>query len=208
MRVLARYMVLSMLSGLVACATDRAPTTADASLDALTQREPSAQRQRAMRRLQLATAYFEQGQHEVAKREVRAAIDLDPQYAQSFNLLGLIHQRLQSPSLAQQSFDQALNLAATDEPAEQASIQHNYGWWLCEQAQYTQGQAMLQRALAQPGYRQAVNTWLVLGDCQQRAGQLLQARQSWQHALSLEPHNPWLKQRLSSPEMQKSIPSS
>ena len=213
MRRACLFVLASSVMGLMACTGGHPPATSQASLtslDALTQREPSAQRQRAMRRLQLASAYFEQGQHDVALKEVRAAIELDPSFAQSYNLLGLIHQRLNAPQPAQSSFDQALALAsASGEPAaELASVAHNYGWFLCEQNQYDSGQAMLQRALAQPGYRQVVSTWLVLGDCQRRAGQLVQAEQSWRHALSIEPHNPWLRQRLSLPEMQKSTPQS
>ena len=163
-----------------------------------------------MQRLQLAAAYFEQGQHEVAEQEARAAMDLDPSYAPSHNMLGLIHQRLQSPEWAKQNFEQALTLASKpgQSTADLASIQHNYGWFLCEQGQHAQGQTLLQHALSQPGYRQAVTTWVVLGDCQQRAGQQAQAQQSWQHALTLEPNNAWLKQRLASPEMQKFVPKS
>ena len=213
MRRVCRLVMACSVMGLLACAGAHGPAASQASLtslDALTQPEPSAQRQRAMRRLQLASAYFEQGQHDVALKEVRAAIELDPSFAQSYNLLGLIHQRLNAPQSAKSSFDQAMALVSApgESASELASVAHNYGWFLCEQNQYDSGQAMLQRALAQPGYRQVVSTWLVLGDCQRRAGQLVQAEQSWRHALSIEPHNPWLKQRLSLPEMQKSTPQS
>ena len=196
-----RALMVAFALTLTACTNNRNVASSDLRLDALTEREPDAQRQRAMRRLQLASVYFEQGQHEVAKQEVRAALEIDPAYAQSFNLLGLIHQRQNAPELAQQSFDQALRLAAADGRAQWARVQHNYGWFLCERAQFAQGQSALQQALAQPGYPEAVKSWLVLGDCQQRAGQLDQAQHSWRQAQALEPHNPWIKQRLTQPEM-------
>ena len=117
-------------------------------LDTLTQSEPDSTRQRAMRRLSLASAYFEQNQNEVAQQEVRAALQIDPNYADAYSLLGLIHQRANAPVLAQQSFEQALQLASQSpvRSAELGAIQHNYGWFLCEQNQFPEAQLQLERA--------------------------------------------------------------
>lgn len=140
-------------------------------LDALTQAQPSATRERAMRRLSLATAYYEQNQTEVAQQEVRAALQIDPQFAEAYSLLGLIHQRDNAPKLAQQSFEQALKLASEPPvyPAELGAIQHNYGWFLCEQNQFVQAQAQFANALSQPNYRYADKTTKAVALCQQRA---------------------------------------
>jgi len=140
-------------------------------LDALTQAEPSATRERAMRRLSLATAYYEHNQIDVAQQEVRAALQIDPQFADAYSLLGLIHQRNNAPQLAQQSFEQALQLALMPpaRPAELAAIQHNYGWFLCEQNQFTQAQTQFANALSQPSYRYADKTTKAVALCQQRA---------------------------------------
>ena len=140
-------------------------------LDALTQAQPSATRERAMRRLSLATAYYEQNQTEVAQQEVRAALQIDPQFAEAYSLLGLIHQRENTPKLAQQSFEQALQLALMPpaRPAELAAIQHNYGWFLCEQNQFPQAQTQFANALSQPSYRYADKTTKAVALCQQRA---------------------------------------
>jgi Tfp pilus assembly protein PilF len=121
--------LLAALCGLSACSSS-AP-----QLDTLTQAEPDSTRQRAMRRLSLATAYYEQNQNEVAQQEVRAALQIDPNYAEAYSLLGLIHQRHKATVLAQQSFEQAMALASKPpvRTAELAAIQHNYGWFLCEQ---------------------------------------------------------------------------
>jgi type IV pilus assembly protein PilF len=165
--------------------------------------EPSAARQKAWRRLQLASAYFEQGQSDVALQEVGAALRIDPSDPQAFNLLGLIHQQRHASELAAQSFQQALRLATAEKNNATllASVSHNYGWLLCEQANYAQGQSTLQHALqlADRDRNQSVRTWLVLGDCQRRAGLTEQAQQSWRQALAIEPHNPWLLKRLNAP---------
>ena len=165
-RVVACFaLLLAAACGLTACSMT-AP-----QLDTLTHAEPDSTRQRAMRRLSLASAYYEQNQNEVAQQEVRAALQIDPNYADAYSLLGLIHQRAKAPALAQQSFEQALQL--TSQPpvraAELGAIQHNYGWFLCEQNQFVQAQAQFANALSQPNYRYADKTTKAVALCQQRA---------------------------------------
>ncbi len=142
-------------------------------LDTLTQAEPDSTRQRAMRRLSLASAYYEQNQNDVAQQEVRAALQIDPNYADAYSLLGLIHQRTNAPVLAQQSFQKALQLAsqAPVRSAELGAIQHNYAWFLCEQNRFDQAQDQFAQALSQPGYASADKTNKAIAFCKQRAAQ-------------------------------------
>jgi type IV pilus assembly protein PilF len=144
-------------------------------LDALTQVEPDSTRQRAMRRLSLASAYYEQNQNDVAQQEVRAALQIDPNFADAYSLLGLIHQRANAPVLAQQSFEQALQLAsqAPLRAAEWGAIQHNYGWFLCEQNRFPEAQTQFERAVSQPGYASADKTNKAIAFCKQRATQMV-----------------------------------
>jgi type IV pilus assembly protein PilF len=181
--------------GLQACQSSLHNTRA-AHLDTLTSPEPDAQRQRAMRRLALAAAYFEQNQSEAALQEARAALQIDPVYAQAFSLIGLIHQRDNSPALAQSSFEQALQLAAQAPAADLAEVQHNYGWFLCQQNRFEDAQAQLMQAVPQPGYRQVAKSWMALGLCQLRAADKPQARRSFEAALLLEPENPLARYQL------------
>jgi len=158
-------MACMALLGLSACGT------LTSQLDTLTQAEPDRTRQRAMRRLSLASAYYEQGQNEVAQQEVRAALQIDPQLADAYSLLGLIHQRANAPVLAEQSFEQALQLASTPpaRSAELAAIQHNYAWFLCQQNRFVEAQAQFDRAVFQPGYGQVDKTSKAIRFCQARA---------------------------------------
>ena len=162
------------LLGLNAC------STAAPQLDMLTQAEPDSTRQRAMRRLSLASAYYEQGQNEVAQQEVRAALQIDPQFADAYSLLGLIHQRDKVPTLAEQSFQQALQLASVPpvNAADLAAIQHNYGWFLCEQNRFPQAQMQFNNAVSQPGYRQTGKTLKAIEFCQARAAAQTDVRKS------------------------------
>jgi len=177
-------------------------------LDTLTTPPPDTVRQRATRRLGLATAYFEQGQTTVAQQEVRAALQIDPNYAEAYSLLGLIHQRENAPVLAAQSFEQALQLAATPplRSSELASVQHNYGWFLCQQNNFAQAQTQFARALSHAGYTAAAKTWTTSALCQLRAGQRVEARNSFQQALALEPSNALVRYQLAELDFQDGNP--
>jgi type IV pilus assembly protein PilF len=168
------WLVLATLVGLSAC------TIATPHLDTLTQPEPDNTRQRAMRRLSLASAYYEQNQNDVAQQEVRAALQIDPKFAEAYSLLGLIHQREKAPALAQASFEQAIVLASRPpvHGAELAAIQHNYGWFLCEQNQFAAAQTQFNRALAESSYRQADKTRQAMGLCKDRAAFTTDTRKS------------------------------
>ena len=148
-------------------------------LDTLTQAEPDSTRQRAMRRLSLASAYYEQNQNAVAQQEVRAALQIDPNYAEAYSLLGLIHQRDKAPVLAQSSFEQAIALASKQpmRSAELAAIQHNFGWFLCEQNRFSEAQVQFDLALAQPSYRQADKTRQAMALCKARSSLATDQRQ-------------------------------
>ena len=169
----SRWLGVLFSCGLTACTLSVSP------LDTLTQAPPDSTRARAMRRLNLASAYYEQNQNEVARQEVRAALQIDPQFAQAYSLLGLIHQRAQAPALAQQSFEQALLLAAEPlgVPSELAAIQHNYGWFLCEQKRFAEAQTQFDRALSQPLYAEASKTSQAVEFCQARAAAMLSMRE-------------------------------
>ncbi len=151
---------------LVACGASKS------TLDTLTHPELDTTQQRALLRLNLASAYFEQGQNSVAQQEVRAALKIDPTSAQAYSLLGLIHQRDNAPQLAQQSFEQALALASTAPVRgdQLGSIEHNYAWFLCQQNRFADAQVHFDKALAQASYRQADKTQKAIGFCQARAG--------------------------------------
>ena len=166
-------LLLAAVTGLSAC------SSAAPQLDTLTHAEPDSTRQRATRRLSLASAYYEQNQNDVALQEVRAALQIDPSYSDAYSLLGLIHQRDKASLLAQQSFEQAIVLASKPpvRAAELAAIQHNYGWFLCEQNRFAEAQAQFDLALAQPSYRQADKTHQAIALCKARASLSTDARQ-------------------------------
>ena len=184
--VLVFSLLLLQLQG---CSTH---TMSQAEVDRLTQPEPDSVRQRAIRRITLASAYFAQEQMDAAMQETRAALQIDPDFAQAYSLLGLIHQRNNAMDLAQQSFETAIRLTARVATSgdEKGAVLHNYGWFLCQQGKYASAQYQFAMAISQPGYRQLGQTWLVNGVCQVRAKQPVQARNSFEKALGFAPNDP------------------
>jgi len=184
---------------LAGCAAPPPPPSA-ATLDLLTVPKPQGPRAQAMTHYALAQAYLERDQPYIALEEIRRALEADPRFPQAYSLLGLVHLRNQATGLAQESFNRALDMA-TQPPLsgdDLGQVQHHLGWSQCQQGQYAQGQTQLVRALSQPGFTQAAEAWIALGDCQKMAGQQTQARNSWLQALRLAPQHPGVRARLDS----------
>lgn len=153
--------------------------------DRVTASDESDNTRRARVRLELAGAYYSRGQWTTALDEVKLAIAADPTMAAAFNLRGLIYSNLGDTGLAEDSFRRAMALDARD-----PDVMQNYGWYLCQQTRYAEAQAMFQRALAVPQYRDTARTLLAKGVCEARAGQVQNAELSLQRAYELEPSNP------------------
>lgn len=182
-----------MIAALSACS---APDTR-AGLDELTPVALNDTQMRAQRRLVLATAYFEQAQNDFAMQEVHATLNIDPHHAGAHNLLGLIHQRNNAFTWAQQSFETSAYWAKqTANTRELADAQHNLGWLLCQQAHYAQAQAQFEQALMQVNYRQHGKTHMTAGLCYLQAGQIDAARRSWQQSLQSDSLNPMARYQL------------
>lgn len=100
-------------------------------------------RRRAGIRLQLAASYYQQRQFAVALEQTRQALDLDPNLATGYGLLGLIHMELDDRAQADANFSRALRL----EP-DNPEINNNYGWFLCRSGREREALAYFQRAAA------------------------------------------------------------
>lgn len=139
---------------------------------------------RARVRLELAAAYYTQGQYTTALDEVKQALAASPDLADAYNLRGLVYTALGEPSLADDSFRRALQIAPRN-----ADALHNYGWFQCQQRRWAEAKSYFAQALEQPRYRGAARTQLAQGVCLMQEGRLEQAEAALQHAFELEPAN-------------------
>lgn len=146
---------------------------------------PADVERRAQVRIELATAYFARGQYDTALEEVRQAIAARPDFADAYNLRGLIYASLGEPRQAEDSFQRALQLNPRDGDA-----MHNYGWFLCQQRRFADAQVQFDRALQLPQYRAQPRTLLAQGVCRARNGEWAEAERAMLRAYELDPSSP------------------
>ena len=153
--------------------------------DIVTESDEPESRRKARLRLELATGYFEQGQINVALDEIKQALIADPTFVDAYSLRGLVYMRLNDLPLAEDSFKRALAISPRD-----ASVAHNYAWFLCQQGRFPESSQMFGRAIANPTYVGQSKSLMAQGMCQARAGQRAEAEQSLTRSYELDAGNP------------------
>lgn len=185
--VLSAWLAVSVfaLVLLSACASANRGQAGPGNSDLVTDSDEPEDRKRARLRLELAMAYFEKGQNTDALDHLKQSIAADSSLYEAYNLRGLIYMRLADPALAEDSFKRSLSINP-----KAGSVQHNYGWLLCQQGRLSEAVQSFTAALANPSYGDRAKTWMTLGLCQQRGGQMQEAEQSLHRAYELDAGNP------------------
>jgi type IV pilus assembly protein PilF len=168
-------------------------STAGNGTDLATESDEGAGRKRARIRLELAIGYFEAGKTTIALDEIKQSLTADPNYAEAYNLRGLIYMRLDDAGLAEDSFRRAIAL----NPREPNTM-HNYGWLLCQQNRFNDAMQQFNQALAVPTYTDTAKTLMTEGVCQIRAGQRAEAEKSLLKAYEIDAGNPVVGYNLAS----------
>lgn len=176
---------------LTGCASN--VTDAGTKADLVTDSDETDVRKRARLRLELAIAYFEKGQTTDALDHLKQSILADPTLFEAYNLRGLIYMRLNDVPLAEESFRRALAMSP-----KAASVQHNYGWLLCQQSRFSESFQLFSAALANPAYGDRAKTWMAQGLCQIKSGQTMDAENSFLRSYELDAGNPITAYNLSS----------
>jgi len=175
-------MMLQAVVLLNGCASN---TGASNGADLVTDSDEPENRKRARIRLELAVGYFNNGQTTVALDELKQSITADPTMFEAYNLRGLIYMRLNDNTVAEDSFKRAISI----NPAA-ASVQHNLGWLYCQRGRYAEAAQQFQNALANPMYGDRAKTWMALGLCQAKNGQLAEAESSLLRSYEMDAGNP------------------
>ncbi len=181
--VLWSCLTCTVVVGLAGCASNA--SNAGTNSDLVTDSDEPDNRKRARLRLELAVAYFDKGQTTDALDHLKQSIGADPTLFEAYNLRGLIYMRLNDVPLAEESFRRALAMNP-----KAASVQHNYGWLLCQQSRYAEAMQLFGSALTNPAYGDRAKTWMAQGLCQQRSGQLADAESSLSRSYELDAGNP------------------
>lgn len=153
--------------------------------DKVTESDEPDNARRARVRLELASAYFERGQMNVALDEVKLALAADPNLGPAFNLRGLIYGSLGEHALAEDSFKRALQINPRD-----VDTMQNFGWYLCQRQRHADADNLFRQALVSPQNQEVSRTLLTQGICQARAGDLPAAEATLQRAYEIDSGNP------------------
>ncbi len=182
----ALALLVPLLGGCVAAGSGPVERqVAGSTRDIVTASDEGDAQKRARLRLELASAYFAQGQTTTALDEVKQALAADPKSTAAYNLRGLIYASLNEPALADESFRRALQINPED-----PDTLHNMGWTLCQQRRWAESVTQFRAAIAAPMQRDPSRSWLALGVCQARAGDLANAEKSLARSYELDPSNP------------------
>lgn len=146
---------------------------------------------RVQLRLELAEGYYQRGQFTVALEEVNKALAEKSDFVPAYTMRALIYTALNDSAKAEANYREALRLSPDNPDAL-----HNYGWFLCQQRRYPDSFVQFNKALAIQNYRYPVRTYLALGVCQYRAGDLVASEGTLKKGFALDPGNPALSTNL------------
>jgi len=132
----------------------------------------------------LASGYYERGQMEVALDELKLSASLDPNYAQTYNIYGLVYAVLGEDRNAEQNFERALQLAPND-----SEIHHNWGWYLCQHKREREALGQFELAVRNPLYRTPEIALVNAGRCAMAINEMRVADGYFRRALVAQPGN-------------------
>lgn len=147
--------------------------------------EEATPRYKAELRTELAAAYFERGQYDVALDELAEAVKFDPTYPKLYSIYGLVYTELGDNARAEENFRRALDLAPSD-----SEIRGNWGWYLCTHGKPKESIGEFEAALRNPLYKSPEIALINAGKCSAQAGDTAAADQYFRRALAMRPGNP------------------
>jgi type IV pilus assembly protein PilF len=142
-------------------------------------------RNRARTHTELASIYHERGNMAIALEELRLATVADASYAPAYNMFGLVYMNLREKGLAEENFEQALRLSPND-----PDINHNFGWFLCQNGREQDSIRYFVQALRNSLYTAPWRSYSAAGVCSLRTNNTKDAEEFFQRALRLEPDEP------------------
>jgi type IV pilus assembly protein PilF len=143
-------------------------------------------RNRARLHTELASLYYSSGNMAVALEELRAAAAADSGYAPTHGMYGLVYMNLNDNVRAEESFERALRISPND-----ADINHNYGWFLCQTKREPQSIKYFLAAIRNPLYPAPWRSYSAAGVCTLKSdAKSKDAEAFFERALRLEPDEP------------------
>ena len=140
-------------------------------------------RHRAELRVELASAYYAEGQYSTALKEVDTALAIDPSLAGAHGLRGLVLMQTGQDKQAERSLREALRLAP-----ENPDWQNNMGWFVCQRQSAKAAMPYFLQALANKTYSSPQKALLNAGLCSLKDQDAVNAEFYFLRALQFEPN--------------------
>ena len=140
-------------------------------------------RHRAELRVELASAYYAEGQYSTALKEVDTALAIDPSLAGAHGLRGLVLMQTGQDKQAERSLREALRLAP-----ENPDWQNNMGWFVCQRQSAKSAMPYFLQALANKAYSSPQKALLNAGLCSLKDQDVINAEFYFLRALQFEPN--------------------
>lgn len=148
-------------------------------------REPLSDEQASGIYVEKGVHYMEAGQYEIALQDLNKAVELDGDNSEAHNALGVLYQRIDDPSQADQHFRKALSLKP-----DNFGARNNYGRFLCMTGQSKDAFEQFAQVIGTKLYGQP---WIPLtnaGVCARSIGKPDLAEKYLRKALEAEPNFP------------------
>lgn len=135
--------------------------------------------------IQKGVHYMEEGQYEVALKDLTRAVELDGDNPDAYNALGVLYHKLGDAGRADASFRRSVALKP-----DNFAARNNYGRFLCSQGRTAEAFEQFQQVIGNKLYSQP---WIPLtnaGVCAHTAGKKTDAEAYLRQALDIEPNFP------------------
>ena len=141
--------------------------------------------QRAQIKTDLAAGYYERGQFDVAIEVLDESQKIEPNYAKTYNVYGLVYTMLGETPKAESNFQRALALAPND-----PEIRANWGAFLCATGRAREAIPEFEAALRDPLYKSPEIALINAGKCTAALGDAKKADEYFRRAIAMSPGNP------------------
>ena|SRR5437763_2359355 len=141
--------------------------------------------QRAQIKTDLAAGYYERGQFDVALEVLDESQKIEPNYAKTYNVYGLVYTMLGETPKAESNFQRALALAPSD-----PEIRANWGAYLCATGRAREAIPEFEAALRDPLYKSPEIALINAGKCTAVLGDPKKADEYFRRAIGVSPGNP------------------
>jgi len=131
---------------------------------------------------QLALAYMQDGDNELALQKLESALESNPKSVNTRNAMALLYNNLGEYKEAEENYRKALEFDARN-----ITALNNYGRFLCQQKRFDEGQARLKQAIDNPLNPVPENAMANAGTCAMQAGDAIKAEDFFRAALQRSP---------------------